>query len=130
MINGNDFYREYRGHRTRDLDYLIKFFRKTQKPLIFLAGDSSLDNKYWIRSKISDAVNGYEMILDPPKMVEDVSYHLNAQSVKHNLPYVALNCAIEESTLSGRLVTASQNSFRTINGLLPQDEIIMKKHYC
>lgn len=44
----------------------------------YLAGDSSLDNKYWILDKSVPAVNGYEDVLQPPVAVPDVSHHLNA----------------------------------------------------
>ena len=36
---------------------------------IYLAGDSSLDNKAWILNCQTQALNGYEKILRPPIMV-------------------------------------------------------------
>jgi hypothetical protein len=40
-----------------------------ERPIIFLAGDSSLDNKYWFPPLVyRPAENGYDSILDPPAM--------------------------------------------------------------
>ena len=39
-----------------------------------LAGDSSLDNKYWILDEPRpDATNGYQHVLRPPKMAGSVA---------------------------------------------------------
>lgn len=76
-----------------------------------MAGDSSLDNKYWIKNDFMGAENGYECILNPPLMLPDICYHLN-----DNLSnYYTINTAIEASTLMDRQ-----------NGLLPQDKIIQE----
>jgi hypothetical protein len=44
--------------------------------IIFLAGDSSLDNKFWFADQ-APSVNGYEMFLKPPKSRRDVAYWMN-----------------------------------------------------
>ena len=74
-----DFYLEYHGHRKEHLQTVIEFFKRQSKKqrFIYLAGDSSLDNKYWILGYKEDAVNGYEKILSPPEMVPDVCGQLN-----------------------------------------------------
>ena len=41
--------------------------------VIYLAGDSSLDNKFWF-SQQAVALNGYENMLDPPTMKTDVCF--------------------------------------------------------
>lgn len=111
MINKYTFYREYHGHPVRDLQEIVNTFRR-QNAIVFLAGDSSLDNKYWLSDQ-GHAVNGYEKILDPPYMRKDVCYHLN-NILSSSLPNIkVVNCAVEESTLNGRQ-----------QGLLPQDLII------
>lgn len=70
------------------------------QPLFFLAGDSSLDNKYWIRERAAP-VGGYNDVLDPPVCFQDVAYHL--QSMAHHrenrpatFPTAAINCAVGE----------------------------------
>ena len=60
------------------------------RPVVWLAGDSSLDNKHWFqppdkhrsinagigrsRPYLAEACNGYERFLRPPVMVQDVAY--------------------------------------------------------
>jgi len=99
---------------------------------VFLAGDSSLDNKHWFfsgfRTKaeqimagecdfIGKAINGYERVLSPPFMVKDVAYWMNKELLEYNSGSVVsccLNCAVEESCIVGRETT----------GLPPQDLFI------
>ena len=80
---------------------------------VYLAGDSSLDSKYWYRTSAS-AVNGYERVIRPPKCKCDLAFYLNAHFAQAKLSQCAINCAIEESTLANRANGA----------LLPQDEFI------
>merc|ERR1711865_1338048 len=84
-----EFYSEYHGHRPKHLSQLVTSFRaQGVEELVWLAGDSTLDNKYWLFSgKRPDlsrathytaaAINGYEHVLEPPRMVMDVAYQLN-----------------------------------------------------
>jgi hypothetical protein len=57
------------------------------------------------------AVNGYEHIINPAKMKQDICYHLN--EMLNGTDSVVINTAIEESTLGERK-----------SKLLPQDEFI------
>jgi hypothetical protein len=103
-IHTSNFYGSYYGHYKYYLETLEQYFRENGKSIIYLAGDSSLDNKHWIKIKNEDsyteAVNGYENILSPPRMLPDVSYHMNYKLKSSN--YSVLNCAIEESTINER----------------------------
>lgn len=113
QLNFRSFYGEYHGHRVEHLQMLIKTLKQINptKKFVFLAGDSSFDNKYWINSDFNDAVNDYNYVLDKPLMIPDICYHLNDR-----LPnYYTVNTAIEESTLADRN-----------NRLLPQDEVIQE----
>jgi hypothetical protein len=113
----------------------------TNTNIIWTAGDSSLDNKYWFHDTVP-ALPSYQSILRPPISKPDVTYWLNyilsntsnnnsqvsvsssvitssqketskdsTQSPNHR--YIAVNGAVEASTLNIR-------SFK----LLPQDEFI------
>lgn len=130
QIDAGIFYEEYHGHRTSHLQIVInRFGAMEERPrLIYLAGDSSLDNKHWFFSGFppknqqmfsstftEGAVNGYESILNPPRMVMDVSYWLNRLASERLGPrkVCTINTSIEESTVSDRK-----------EGLRPQDEII------
>ena len=78
------FYAEYFGHEVALLRILHDGLRATAaasagrgpRPCIFLAGDSSLDNKVWF-DDTATACNGYERLLDPPLMKQDVAYWIN-----------------------------------------------------
>jgi hypothetical protein len=141
-ISSQRFYNEYHGHRVEDLVLLHSHLRSHQNkrnnnPLIFLAGDSSLDNKHWFRNT-NDALNGYEDILSPPQSRQDIAYWMNyaltqiqldtkSNSDDNNNPlssskpqqqkqghWSVINCAIEESTVGAR----------SCGRLLPQDHFI------
>lgn len=68
-----DFYDPFYGHDVEHLAAALAALRRRHDSVVFLAGDSSLDNKYWF-SSWADAVNGYEEILEPPAMKRDVCY--------------------------------------------------------
>ena len=46
-VNANAYYAEYFGHPPSQLERVIAAHRARGKRLIWTAGDSSLDNKYW-----------------------------------------------------------------------------------
>eukprot|EP00730_Choanoeca_flexa_P008222 TRINITY_DN12463_c2_g2_i6.p1 TRINITY_DN12463_c2_g2~~TRINITY_DN12463_c2_g2_i6.p1 ORF type:complete len:271 (+),score=19.38 TRINITY_DN12463_c2_g2_i6:149-961(+) len=133
-IDAGRFYAEYHGHPLEDLKILVNHLRQINKSLIYLAGDSSLDNKHWFfdpsESKhrqvahdgcsfIAPAVNGYEGILQPPRMVKDVAYWLNVECSQLELPLAAVNCAIEESRIAQR-----EPGMFSGSRLLSHDELI------
>ena len=102
-VSPSPFYSEYHGHRIAHLEGVLAHACPPEKRRIFLAGDSSLDNKYWLLSdELHPAANGMERYLSPPRSVADVAHHLNAQCASRQLPYFALNCAVEESALCER----------------------------
>ncbi len=105
------FYNNWKGHRVQDLERVFESLVTGQKPpVVWLAGDSSLDNKAWVTSD-APACNGYEKVLDPGMSRKDVCYWLNAKVPN---PFVAINAAVEASTLGERIS----------DGLLPQDELV------
>ena len=75
-VAADSYYAQYHGHPTADLATIVESLRGQGKSLVFLAGDSSLDNKYWLHQR-HDAINGYEHVLSPPTMKADVTYWLN-----------------------------------------------------
>jgi hypothetical protein len=125
MISSSDFYQEYHGHRLDHLELLYSHLRHggegkdgiENNPIIFLAGDSSLDNKHWFREK-STALNGYETILTPPQSRQDIAYWMNysllSKQSQLSSKWSVINCAIEESTIG----------LRSCGKLLPQDKFI------
>ena len=125
-VGARDYYSEYHGHHMNHLPRILSHLRETSgeaespRSVVFLAGDSSLDNKYWFGSikdtMTSPAVNGYEGILSPKKSVPDVCYWVNKAFVDKGVgsSFCCLNTSIEESLLSSR----------SGDDLLPQDEFI------
>lgn len=111
-----EFYNEYHGHKISHLTELYTLLRATHSgPMIYLAGDSSLDNKFWFADD-GDAVNGYEYFLSPPISRQDISYWMNHELVEQGMgkDVSVINCAVEESSLQ----------LRSCGTLLPQDKFI------
>lgn len=108
-----------------------KLRQQSNPRFIFLAGDSSLDNKHWFfegfdkkqemyqppaRTDFTElACNGYESAISPPHMVQDVAYWLNRFACDRlgSGQVVTINASVEESTLADR-----------DSGLLAQDRFI------
>ncbi|KAF2473679.1 uncharacterized protein BDR25DRAFT_301848 [Lindgomyces ingoldianus] len=121
-VNHYQFYNEWKGHRVEHLERCHSIIRSLHpdKPIVYLAGDSSLDNKYWVPSSgpggepLPVAVPDiYYNILSAPRTKPDIAFWLN-----HFLGEraTALNTSIEESMLSDR-----------DSDLLPQDAFIRDK---
>lgn len=106
-VDQRRFYAEYHGHPPEQLETVVRSLRDQGKQLIWLAGDSSLDNKYWFHES-SPALNGYEHILSPAVMKQDVSYWLNATAAERahqggdGPPLACVNTAIEATSLNDR----------------------------
>lgn len=107
-INTSRFYHEWKGHTISD----ISAFRSTtislrpNKPIIYLAGDSSFDNKYWVPSSgpggepLQVAVPEiYHATLNRPHPKPDIAFWLNHLLTDRA---TALNLAVEASTLRDR----------------------------
>ena len=115
------FYAEYFGHEPELLRILHDGLRSTSaaasapgpRPCIFLAGDSSLDNKVWF-DDTAPACNGYEGLLEPPIMKQDVAYWINHELAQRGLDAFCLNMAVEATSLNSRAMCT----------LLAQDHLI------
>eukprot|EP00808_Paulinella_micropora_P014368 g1768.t1 len=97
------YYLTYFGHEVRYLHRVRRgLLKKDYKRFIYLAGDSTLDNKFWFEEE-EKALNGYEGILKPPKMKKDVCYWLNREVLQRQLPGLAcINTAVEATSLNSR----------------------------
>ncbi len=115
-INTFDFYSEYYGHPLDLITTVHKSLREQGKRIVWLLGDSSLDNKYWIGSKIpifyqAPLCNGYENIFGlsgkkkQPFGVSDICFWINHCLNQKQSPFAAINCAVEASTLYDRCDT-------------------------
>jgi hypothetical protein len=119
-ISSSKFWSEYHGHPVRDLKKLLPVLRASSDALIWTAGDSSLDNKYWFPDRVP-AVGAYASILDPPQVKPDITYWLNRLAMErhhqkqqqqqhgdghvhnsNNKRWAAINTAVEATTLNER----------------------------
>ena len=117
VINSTAYYSEYHGHRVSHLETLLQSLPPST-PKIYLCGDSSLDNKYWLgREEQTPALNGYEKVLSPPISLPDICHLLNKQLLGTQVNAVCINAAVEESTLGSRCSGSS---------LLPQDAFVQR----
>lgn len=113
-VASSHFYGQFHGHPVEHLEVLHDALtRQGVQRRVWLAGDSSLDNKAWVRADRVPAVHGYERVLVPPTSRPDVCHWLNCM-----LPddVAAINCAVEESTVGQRVSVGGK--------LLEQDEFL------
>lgn len=105
QVGSKDFYSEYYGHRITDLEKIYTPMRKSSRTIIWTAGDSTLDNKYWF-SEHAPAVGVYREVLNPPRSKCDVTYWLNylleQRKREDTASMAAINTAVEASTLNAR----------------------------
>ena len=94
----NNYYEPFYGHDTEDLALALAALRRRHDSVVFLAGDSSLDNKYWF-SSWADAVNGYEDVLDPPVMKRDVCYWVGSRGkeARGGRASRVITCGVQQS---------------------------------
>jgi hypothetical protein len=101
-VNSSEFYGQYHGHDPKLLGVVLEELSAQHPSVVYLAGDSSLDNKDWF-SDAHEALNGYETVLAPPRMRADVAYWMNQEMVQRGpASMFCLNAAVEESTLQQR----------------------------
>lgn len=120
-----EFYAPFHGHEPEHLQRITDSFRSQSRPIIFLAGDSSLDNKYWFEES-ADAENGYEELLTPPRAKRDIAYWINKIATERKNPYVCVNTAVEESTVGSRACMRLNSQDRVVrNNIQPNDALIV-----
>lgn len=102
-INRSRFYFEWKGHQIPDLESFLAITtaHRPDKPIIYLAGDSSLDNKYWVSSDSAhiEVPEIYQHALDRPVPKADVAFWMNSFLGERA---TCINAAVEESMLRQR----------------------------
>lgn len=127
-INTSRFYHEWKGHQIQDLEsfHQITLSQRPDKPIIYLAGDSSLDNKYWVHNTIQDfnipVPEIYFSTLTRPSPKPDIAVWLN-----HLLGPRAtcINAAVEASMLRERDTTLLPHDTFIRTHIRPQDTLIV-----
>ena len=128
-VSSNDFYGEYFGHSILDLEIVYAALREASESLIWTAGDSSLDNKYWFHDE-QPAVGVYHDILDPPVSNADVTYWINylienndRSGRQHRL--AAINTAVEATTINERAYHLRPQDCFIRDNIQPNDTLIV-----
>lgn len=117
MLDALEFYSNRNGHKPEHL-YIV---RTIKKPKLYLAGDSSFDNKKWVNRNWFEATNGYEDLLTPPSMVGDICYFLNLYSEGK---YFTINCASEDATVNDKTIKLN-DSDAFIRDNIQSDDILV-----
>eukprot|EP00163_Fabomonas_tropica_P021489 TRINITY_DN3755_c0_g1_i1.p1 TRINITY_DN3755_c0_g1~~TRINITY_DN3755_c0_g1_i1.p1 ORF type:complete len:289 (+),score=19.15 TRINITY_DN3755_c0_g1_i1:56-922(+) len=113
-VNGRAFYAQYHGHPEGHLRTLIQAFRgQGHDSLVMLAGDSSLDNKYWIHSRPAPAIGPYNTVLHPRTMKRDVSYYLNLLGRDQHIPFSNDDGTTSTTTTTTTTTTTAPSTMRT-----------------
>ena len=139
-VEAGGFYAEWAGHRPGDLAGVLRgaagrgagAARRDSaadaalgkgRRVLWLLGDSSLDNKFWLQfcppPRRARALNGYERALRPGDLMHrDVCYWLNRAALDSGPDVVCINAAVEASTLGERSSACGGPR------LLPQDSFV------
>lgn len=141
-ISSRAFYANFHGHHLHYLVALERLLRgeRSERCVIWLAGDSSLDNKHWqypdpdkkMENSLNDdsfsgpALNGYETVLrDPCRSVRDVAYWINEAAANDGGRHVCINTAVEASTLKDRMTGLLGHDMLIRDKMQPQDSLIV-----
>ena len=111
------FYQTWHGHTVEHLQCVLTQLRRQHySRLIWLAGDSSLDNKAWVQQSglTEPAAKPYQSILTPPLSAPDVCHWINVELDRlHAADTACIMTAVEATTLGER-----------DEALRPQDDFI------
>jgi len=132
-VHPQNFYHNYFGHDLGHLERVRLRLRAKHHTPVWLAGDSSLDNKHWLFNNVYaknleesitvPARSIYADFLDPPLCLPDVTACLNEELADTN--YTAINCAIEESSLYDRRPDKFPSHDRFIQDNITEDDILI-----
>ncbi len=122
------FYEHYYGHKIADLETLTSQFRRLRHNIVFLVGDSTLDNKHWILDEPRQPTHpGYQCVM-PRKTILDESVPDIAYWIHHTCQYhrmACINAAVEEATLSSKASTMNPQDVFVMNNLRPDDILVV-----
>ncbi|KAG0652325.1 hypothetical protein D0Z07_1358 [Hyphodiscus hymeniophilus] len=130
-INTSRYYFEWAGHTIPDItafNSIIKSERPHQ-PIIYLAGDSSFDNKHWVPSSGPggeplpvEVPSIYHSALQRPQPKADIAFWLN-----HSLGdrATALNCAVEATTLGQRRTNLLEHDIFIRDNIRAEDILLV-----
>lgn len=118
MLDVEKYYSLYYGHTLEDLKLSLQSFKNNK---IYLAGDSTLDNKFWLKDQKVASVNEYIELLE--SMMPDINYHINKLCQNKDLPFTTINCAVEEAGITDKKSLNGQDKF--IRDNITSDDILV-----
>ena len=130
-IGTSRFYFNWKGHVIEDVSKFHSIIKSKRpgKPVIYLAGDSSLDNKYWVPSS---GPSGESLPVDTPAIYFDT---LQRPEPKPDIAFwlnhfmggraTALNLAVEESMLRQRDQTLLEHDEYIRDNITSEDVLIV-----
>lgn len=116
LLSAEAFYSTYHGHELQHLE-LFQNRMRLERDAIWLAGDSSLDNKHWFPEDEAPVVNHMDRVLKEPNSCRrDVAWWINQQVEEKGYgdTLFAINTSYEEGKIESR----------ARGQLLPQDEYL------
>ena len=126
-IEASAYYQTWHGHTTPHLERTLAHLRKRYPRLVWLAGDSSLDNKAWVTSVPREpASSAYRDLLSPSLVVPDVCHWLNVELERAGITDAAcINTAVEATTLGERESALRPQDKFLAQHLAPQDALVV-----
>ena len=124
-ISSREFYGEYHGHKVRHLQRLLPPLRTSSQRLIWTAGDSSLDNKYWFDDTAPPTNSAYRDVLQPPICKKDVTFWLNFHCNRRSNNMAAINTAVEATTLNERTFRLRPQDVFLRDNILSDDILVV-----
>lgn len=130
-INTARFYFEYKGHPIEDVKTFFQLVtaRRPSKPIVYLAGDSSLDNKYWLPTPAhggeplpAPIPTIYNDTFSKPNPKADVAFWLNSLLGDKA---TAMNLAVEASLLRERKGCLLEHDEFIRDNITPEDTLIV-----
>ncbi|KAF2451647.1 hypothetical protein P171DRAFT_426137 [Karstenula rhodostoma CBS 690.94] len=119
QINPSKFYVQYQGHPIEDLQTFhdITLQQRPNKPIVWFAGDSSLDNKYWVPGS---GPGGDSLDVEVPEIY---NHTLQRATPKPDVAFWINHILRDKATCINTAVEASMLRERDKN-LLPHDEFV------
>ena len=126
-IDASSYYQTWHGHSAEHLQRTLGHLRQRYSRLVWLAGDSSLDNKAWVSSVPREPASAaYRGLLQPPQAVPDVCHWLNVELEAANVRDAAcINTAVEATTLGERHSTLRPQDRFIAQHIAPQDTLVV-----
>lgn len=117
-ISSKAYFKEYSGHPISDLHALLPHL---PSPRLYLAGDSTLDNKYWLSPPSYPTPSPYTSLFSPPLSQRDLCYWLCNLCSTHT----PVNTAVEASSLRSRQAGLLPHDILIRDNLTPDDVLVV-----